>query len=277
MNHRSALLAALLALTPALASAQPAAPDAQARAAFDRGIADVDAGRFANAVAAFEESYRLRPAAVVLFNLASAYSRLGRHQQAIATFERYLAEGGGRLPPDRVQSVRARIAELRRDLPVVLLRVRPAPFTLTVDGRSQTVTGEELALDPGSHLLVASAPSRASQQREVTLAPGGRVTWDVELAAEGATAAPVASAPVASAPIAAAPVTAPAPVVTPHPAQPPEGPAASPTLTSRWWFWTGIGAVVAGGTVLALGLSGAFDTTQAPVGGTAYDVSAIRW
>ena len=277
MTLRASVLAALVVLTPALASAQPAVPDAQARAAFDRGIADVDASRFANAVAAFEESYRLRPAAVVLFNLASAYSRLGRHQQAIATFERYLAEGGSRLPPERVQSVHARIAELRRGLPVVLLRVRPVPFTLTVDGRPQAVTGDELALDPGSHLLVASAPSRASQQREVTLAPGGRVTWDVELAAEGATAAPVVAAPVVAAPVVAAPVTGPAPVVTPHPAQPLEGSAPPPAITSRWWFWTGIGAVVAGGTVLALGLSGAFDTTQAPVGGTAYDVSAIRW
>ena len=30
-------------------------------------------------------------------------------------------------------------------------------------------------------------------------------------------------------------------------------------------------------TLAALGASGAFDTVQAPVGGTAYDVSAIRW
>lgn len=267
MNHRSALLAALLALTPALASAQPAAPDAQARAAFDRGIADVDAGRFANAVVAFEESYRLRPVAVVLFNLASAYSRLGRHQQAIVTFERYLTEGGPRLPPDRVQSVRERIAELRRDLPVVVLRVRPAPFALTVDGRPQTMTGDELTLDPGSHLLVVSAPSRVAQQREVQLAPGGRVTWEAELVAEAApTVTPTVTPPTRVA-------------VTPHP--PEEGPApavaASTAITSQWWFWTGIGVVVAGGTLAALGASGAFDTTQAPVGGTAYDVSAIRW
>ncbi|MDB4932850.1 MAG: hypothetical protein JWM10_5334 [Myxococcaceae bacterium] len=268
MNLRATLLAAV-ALTPALAFAQPAAPDAQARAAFDRGIADVDAGRFANAVAAFEESYRLRPAAVVLYNLASAYSRLGRHQQAIATYERYLAEGGARLPADRVQSVRTRIAELRRDLPVVVLRVRPAPFALTVDGRPQTVTGDEVALDPGSHLLVATAPSRAPQQREVQLAPGARVTWDVELVAE-------ASAP-ATPVVAAAPVEVSAPAVTPHPRREPMPATAAPTITSRWWFWTGIGVVVAGGTLAVLGASGAFDTVQGPVGGTAYDVSAIRW
>lgn len=271
MNLRASVLAALLALTPSLAFAQPAAPDVQARAAFDRGITDVDAGRFANAVAAFEESYRLRPAAVVLYNLASAYTRLGRHQQAIATYERYLSEGGSRLPPDRVQSVRERIAELRRDMPVVVLRIRPAPFSLTVDGRLQAVTGDELALDPGSHLLVATAPSHAAQQREVQLAPGGRVTWEAELAAEAAPVVAVATTP--------AVVMTPARVaVTPHPSQPARpAPSAEPGITSRWWFWTGIGVVVAGGTLAALGASGAFDTTQPPVGGTAYDVSAIRW
>lgn len=273
MNPRASVLAVALALAPALSFAQPAAPDAQARAAFDRGIADVDAGRFASAVAAFEESYRIRPVAVVLFNLAGAYARMGRHQQAIATYERYLAEGT-RLPPDRVQSVRDRIAELRRDMPVVTLRVRPSTFTLTVDGRPQAVTGEELPLDPGSHLLVLSASGRTSQQREVQLSPGNRVMWDVELPAEGAAPATTAVA-VATPPVTDAPRVAP----TPHPA--PEGPTApreaSPSVTSRWWFWTAIGAVVVGGTVLGLGLAGTFDTTQAPVPGTAYDVSAIRW
>ncbi len=270
MKLHAPVLALALALAPTVSFAQPANPDAQARTAFERGIADVDAGRFASAVAAFEESYRLRPVAVVLFNLAGAYSRMGRHQQSIATYERYLTEGT-RLPPDRVQSVRDRIAELRRDMPVVVLHVRPAPFTLTVDGRPQAVTGEELALDPGSHLLVASAPSRAPQQREVQLSPGARITWDAELVADNA-AAP--TAPV----VAVTPVT-PAVVTTPHPAgETPVTPReSSPGITSRWWFWTGIGVVVAGGTVLALGLSGTFDTTQAPVSGTAYNVSAVRW
>ncbi len=264
MNPRAAILASLMVLSPALAFAQPAAPDAQARSAFDRGIADVEAGRFANAVVAFEESYRLRPVAVVLFNLAGAYSRLGRHQQAIATYERYLAEGGARLPTDRLHSVRERIAELRRGLPVVVLHIHPTPFTLTVDGRPQTLSSDEIALDPGNHLLVVSAPAHAAQQRDVQLAPGGRITWDAALTAETVTGTPEAGTPMAR-------IT-----VTPHPAASP-APVASHAITSRWWFWTGIGAVVAGGTVLALGLTGAFDHTQAPVGGTAYDVSAIRF
>ncbi len=271
MKLHAPVFALALALTPAVSFAQPANPEVQARTAFERGIAEVDAGRFASAVAAFEESYRLRPVAVVLFNLAGAYSRMGRHQQSIATYERYLTEGT-RLPPDRVQSVRDRIAELRREMPVVVLHVRPAPFTLTVDGRPQAVTGDELALDPGSHLLVVSAASRASQQREVQLSPGARITWDAELVADNA-AAPTA-------PVVAVAATPTAPVVTtPHPAgETPVTPReSSPGITSRWWFWTGLGVVVAGGTALALGLSGTFDTTQAPVAGTAYNLSAVRW
>ncbi len=272
MNLRASVLAAALALTPSLAFSQHAAPDAQARAAFERGIADVDAGRFANAVVAFEESYRLRPVAVVLYNLASTYTRMGRHQQAITTYERYLSEGGSRLPPDRVRSVRERIAELRRELPVVVLRIRPAPFTLTVDGRPQAVTGDELTLDPGSHLLVATAPSHAPQQREVQLAPGGRVTWEAELTAERA---PIAPTPTVTPTVARTPARV---AVTPHPSQPDRpAPSAEPAITSRWWFWTGLGVVVTGGTLAALGAVGVFDTTQPPVGGTAYDVSAIRW
>lgn len=267
MNPRRALAIAVLLSAPALSVAQPAVPDAQARAAFERGVTDVDAGRFASAVDAFEESYRLRPVAVVLFNLAGAYTRLGRHQQAIATYERYLIEGGAHLPPERVQSVRARITELRRDLPVVTLHIRPTPFSLTVDGRPHTVTGADVTLDPGDHLLTVSAPSHTALQRDVHLGPGARITWDAELAATVTAPAP---APVVV-------FAAPAPVrvaATPHP--PPVAPDA-PAITSRWWFWTGLGVLAVGGTVLALGLSGSFDYTQAPVTGTAYDVAALRF
>ena len=266
MNRHLALLLAVAALTPAVASAQTAPTDAEARAAFERGMAETTANRYASAVAAFEESYRLRPVAVVLFNLAGAYSRMGRHQQSIATYERYLTEGGDRVAAERVQWVRARIAELRSSLPVVVLQLRPANVAITVDGRPQVVTGGEVTLDPGNHLLVASAPGHAPQQRDLHLAPGTRITWNAQLEPTAVEATP-ATAPLA---LRAA--------VTPHPASAPDAPvASSPGITSRWWFWTGLGVVVAGGTVLALGLSGTFDTTQAPVPGTAYDVSAVRW
>ena len=252
-------------LLPSIASAQPAV-DLQARAAFERGIAEVDAGRFANAVTAFEESYRLRPVAVVLNNLAAAYARMGRYQLAVETYQRYLTEGSERLSPERVQVVRERLAELRRDTPTVTLRVRPAAFALAVDGRSAVATGGEIALDPGSHALEVSAPGFTAQRRELQVAPGAREVWEVTLE-------PVAPTPAAT-PTAASPSAVTPVAPTPHPPQRPQAP---PAITSRWWFWTGIGVAVLGGTALALGLGGVFDRTGAPLPGVAYDVAAVRW
>ncbi|MBK6532182.1 MAG: hypothetical protein IPF99_22080 [Deltaproteobacteria bacterium] len=266
MNRHLALLLAVAALTPAVASAQTAPTDAEARAAFERGMAETTANRYASAVAAFEESYRLRPVAVVLFNLAAAYSRMGRDQLAIATYERYLTEGGDRVAAERVQWVRARIAELRSSLPVVVLQLRPANVAITVDGRPQVVTGGEVTLDPGNHLLVASAPGHAPQQRDLHLAPGTRITWNAQLEPTAVEATP-ATAPLAL-----------RSAVTPHPASEPDAPAASsPGITSRWWFWTGAGLILAGATTaVVLGATGAFTTTEGPVGDTAYDVNTLR-
>ncbi len=272
MNRHLALLLAVASLAPAVASAQNAPVDAEARAAFERGMAETTANRYASAVAAFEESYRLRPVAVVLFNLAAAYSRMGRDQLAIATYERYLTEGGDRVAADRVQWVRTRIAELRRSLPVVVLQLRPATATITVDGRPQEVTGGEIALDPGNHLLVASAPGHAPQQRDLHLAPAARVTWDAQLEPTAVEPAPAIATAATTAPLALRPAA------TPHPASEPDAPSASsPGITSRWWFWTGAGLVLAGAaTAIVLGATGAFTTTEGPVGDTAYDVNTLR-
>lgn len=53
--------------------------------------------------------------------------------------------------------------------------------------------------------------------------------------------------------------------------------AASPGVTTRWWFWTGVGALAVGAVVAGLAAGGVFNSKEPPVGGTAYDVSAIRW
>lgn len=90
-----------------------------------------------------------------------------------------------------------------------------------------------------------------------------------QLQKERAAAAPTAPPPVepvhpASAPEAAPP--SPAPAVVPPPAsdsapgatltqQATTDEQASTPITHRWWFWTGIGAVVAGGVVAAILLS----------------------
>ncbi|MFO0626622.1 MAG: tetratricopeptide repeat protein [Polyangiales bacterium] len=268
-------LALVAWMVPSLALAQPAAVDTQARAAFERGIAEVDAGRFANAVAAFEESYRIRPVAVVLNNLAAAYARMGRYQLAIATYQRYLTEGSERLSPERVQTVRERLAELRRDTPTVTLRVTPETFSLTVDGRASAVAGGEVTLDPGSHVLEVSAPAFHAQHREFQLAPGAREAWAVTLQpAATPPATPAVTPPVATAVTpsgVSGPLAAPTVAPTPHPA---ERAPTSASITSRWWFWTAIGVGVAAITTgVIVATSG---TADPPPSTTGVTLQAVR-
>jgi len=67
--------------------------------------------------------------------------------------------------------------------------------------------------------------------------------------------APAAAAPISPAISPAAPLVAPAdPLGLTQTAPPPE-PQEAPPVYKRWWFWTGIGAIVAGGVVTGVVLS----------------------
>lgn len=267
-SHRACFFAAALGLAPAMGFAQPVVdPVAAARAAFERGLAEARADRFAAAASAFEESYRLRSAPVVLYNLAGAYARMGNDRRAIETYERYLTEGGTALPDDRVRLVRESIERLRRELATVPMRVDPPDAVVEVDGRVERLQGGALVLDPGMHVCTLSAPGRVSVRRDLRLSSGANSPLEVRLDAlpPQATPSPVVVR-----------VETPRPVVTPHPAPVQAPAAASRGITSQWWFWTGIGVVLAGATVGALAAGGVFTSEEPLVGGTAFNVSAVQ-
>ncbi len=246
------LLALALALLPYRGLAQTV--DTQtaqtARAAFDRGVTEVDAGHHAVAAVAFEESYRLRPVPVVLYNLARVYESLGRLRQARDTYERYLREGGAGVAEERRRTVEASVSRLTTEIPQLVVRATPSDARVEVDGRVERPVGGVLLLDPGNHGIVVSADGYASERRELRLDVGARIELPVQLLAR-----------------------------TPHPIDQAQTPPTrqSPSVLTQWWFWTAVGAVTAGGVTLALGLTGAFERNETLVPGTSYDVAAIRW
>ena len=84
---------------------------------------------------------------------------------------------------------------------------------------------------------------------------GQREAQPVPVPAAQPSAAPAPAAPAAAAvPPSAAVATTPDPLGIQQSAPPPE-PQESPPIYKRWWFWTGIGAVVAGGVVTGVLLS----------------------
>lgn len=119
---RAALAAAVIGLgvgataSPGSALAAPKksvdkAADARARELFQRGDEAYAEGRYEDAHTAFAEAYELSGRPQLLFNVANALERLGRHAEALEALEEYLESGKATRDRDVVEK---RIANLQR-------------------------------------------------------------------------------------------------------------------------------------------------------------------
>lgn len=251
-------------LAGARAGAQTRTP---AQEAWERGTRELEAHRYVAAIEALEASYRIDPVAVVLFNLGLAHEGVGHVRAAIETYERYLATARD-VPTPRADALRNRVAQLRASLCTIAVEGADGAVRLRVDGREEPLVDGFARIDPGERVIELDAPGHVSLRQTVRLAPGARQSLRLD----------VSSTPVALSPSAApAPPDAPprvtlTPAPTPHP-RAPVAPAGSPSIASRWWFWTVIGAVVVAG--VAAGLTAGLSRTADPVGGTAVDIETI--
>jgi tetratricopeptide (TPR) repeat protein len=91
------------------AFAQETAGDAAAREHFLRGQAAFEAADYEQALVHLQESYRLSQRGQLQYNIGVTASNLGRAEEALKAFERYLEEVES---PPREQEVRKRMAAL---------------------------------------------------------------------------------------------------------------------------------------------------------------------
>jgi len=200
----------VLAAWLATAQAQPAAapharPPAAARKEaathYGRGIALFKEGNIAAALAEFRAAYAAVPGYEVLFNIGLCQRRLFQYGQAIQSFERYLAEGGAKVPADRRAAVAEEVRQVRELTAPVAVIVKGAPARVLVDGEpvGDSPLASFVLLGPGRHLVRAeregclpdektletvSGQSQAVELSPVSLTAPGRVT--VECAPAGA-------------------------------------------------------------------------------------------
>lgn len=122
MRMRALLIAATLSVaTAAPALAQPSAADLElAKRHFELGRTYYDQAAYDKALTAFEESYNLSKKAALLFNIGKCYEALGKLEQAIEHYERYLKATDTSDP-----NLAARIENLRKR--VAAARPQPAP------------------------------------------------------------------------------------------------------------------------------------------------------
>ncbi len=257
-------LFALLVLAPALAFAQPApAPDVDARRLFDEGVALLQSQQFPEAVRRLEQARALREAPAVLLNLALAQRGSGRYVDADRTVARYLELAAGRIDAQRRAEVDALRADVLAAIGQLTIRVEQLPSTVTVelDGRrlGDAELNRPIPVDPVVHVVRLAGASIEEQEVRRPIARGEHA--EVALALRPL---PLVVPPVRPAvqPAPAPPIDARLRVARVDATQRREARG----ITSRWWFWTGLGAIATAGvtTVLVFTLSG----TEAPIDGS---------
>jgi hypothetical protein len=165
-----------------------------AQGLFDKGVADMLAGRFETGCAALAQSESLDPRPGTLFTLAECYARGGKPASAITRYDEYLALYKT-LPKkqQRSHAERATIATQQRTalveaaarLSIVLPRSAPPGTVVLMDGVivEDSLLGQSMLVDPGEHVIVVRPPDRPSSEQRITLSSGEQQRLELELGA----------------------------------------------------------------------------------------------
>jgi hypothetical protein len=191
VSHRAlAVLGAMACMAvpigPAMAQSDEAL--AAARTTFAEGVADEDAKRYEAALGEFRRVAAVRETANVRYRMASCLDALGRRADALASYETAVRMGeGDAASADAVRVSRERAAELDRIvawLTISFTSTPPAGSELRVDDApvDSKALGDAIRLDPGHHVITATAPGAAPFHTGVTLLEGSRLSLAVELA-----------------------------------------------------------------------------------------------
>lgn len=211
-------------------AAQGAAGQAAAEALFKQGRDLMAKGQYGEACPKFAESERLDPAPGTLLNLATCYEKGGQIASAWVTYKEAASSARKAGQEDRARMARDKAAQLEPKLPTLTIVVPTAAqrsdLLLKRDGEivGHAEWGVAIPVDPGAHVVEASAPGAKTWQGRVEVAALGlKESVEVPLLEplhEGppnvATPGPSAPAPVAPIPTASSIALAPAVPVRAH-------------------------------------------------------------
>jgi tetratricopeptide (TPR) repeat protein len=197
------VLLVVTAVAPAAAQ-QPAAPTAdeatrnRARQKLVQGVDLLRSGDYSEALARFQEAYIFVPSPKIHYNFGLAYLGLARRAEALAAFEKFLAEA-----TDATKDTRDKAEEHSRDLRTrvafVEVTADQAGADVLLDGRTvgQTPLARPLYVDLGPHQIVVQIPGSGQPYLE-RIAPdrgGQRLTVSARLRAPAPTLPPPIAAP----------------------------------------------------------------------------------
>lgn len=273
------------------APAAAPAPEAPAATAIDPRAAErkadgdraMESLRYSDALESYRAAYEIQPRPELLYNMGRALQATGDFPGALEKLDSFVEQA----PPE----LKARVPKLAELVSEVRNRVTRVAFTSNVDGARvlvrQKVVGttpfaRPVLLNAGKASLEVTADGHAPIHRVLDLPPGGELAVPLDLAPLSDRALLVVSSPVKGARVTVdgtpagtvptetiiragrhlirverdgfEPAQSSAVLVAGERKELSLPLAETPPITSRWWFWTSIGAVVAGGVVVTVAL-----------------------
>lgn len=278
---RRALAALVLLLATCFASSALADDAAEIK---KRGDDAMDSGRPADALAAYIQAYDVTHDPALLYNKGRALQALTQYPQALEELQAFDRTAPADLKA-RVPHLAQMIAELRQKVTTVSIMCDVAGAQLRL--RDRTIGAcpvpAPITVNAGKGKLEVTAEGYFPWTKDVDLPPGGVATLDIHLVSKTKNGILVVRSSVPATSVAIdgkaagdAPVESQLPpgehtvdlsregykathskaVVTAGERREIELTMESEGgLLSRWWFWTGVGVVVAGGVVTAIALT----------------------
>jgi hypothetical protein len=176
----------LLAAMPAVA--QPTDSVAAADQLFEQARALFDQGNFAEACPRFGASYKLDPALGTLLNMATCYEMLGHVASAWGYYREVVVRAQKTGDQARIDIANTRIVALEPRLPKLTIRppkqMRGGLIVTRDDAPIDVaVLGAAMYVDPGTHVVTASAPGTKQFTQQITIAENEQKSVEIVLEA----------------------------------------------------------------------------------------------
>ena len=275
-------LALLCLSSPARAQGEPA----NAASSIDlkkRGDAAMDALDYTAALGLYAEAYGSSHDPALLYNMGRAYDALGQFPNAVDKLVQFQREASPELLA-RVPNLAQRIARIRAEVTTVTLTSNVVGARVLLNNRLVGVTplASPLAINAGHTKLEVTAEGFLTLHRELELAGGQSMSVEASLTSKTTSGILVVRSPNVGAEVAIDGTRAgsvPAEVIVKAGAhelvvrkdgyEPSRTSAvvplgqtkavdiplqATPPITARWWFWTGVAVVVVAGVVTTYAL-----------------------
>jgi hypothetical protein len=157
--------------------------DKSAEIHFNRGVELFHDGMLSAALAEFLKSYKEVPQWAVLYNVGVCYYRLGRYEDALKVFEKYMKEGGDEIPADRRVAVEKMKIKMAASYGSLVIDYKLPGVLVTIDGKEtrETPVKDPIPLAAGIHSVFLFREGHYPVLMEVSVASGEETVLPVKM------------------------------------------------------------------------------------------------